>query len=51
VLIRQDGSRQSVHAEDRLDATAPLSVLLTTPPESVTSESELGQRYPELIVH
>lgn len=51
VLIRQDGSRQSVHAEDRLDATAPLSVLLTTTPESVTSESELGQRYPELIVH
>jgi hypothetical protein len=51
VLIREDGSRQSVHAEDHLDATAPLSVLLTTPPESVASESELGQRFPELVIH
>jgi hypothetical protein len=51
VLIREDGSRQSVHAEEQLDATAPLSVLLTTSPESVASEAELGERFPELVVH
>jgi hypothetical protein len=51
VLIREDGSRRSMHAEDHLDATAPLSVILTTPPESVASEGELGERFPELVVH
>lgn len=51
VLIREDGSRQSVHAEDQLDATAPLSVLLSSRPESVASEGELEERFPELVVH
>ena len=51
VLVRQNGSRETVRAEKRVGIDDPISVVLTSAPQSVESERDLGDYFPELVVH
>jgi hypothetical protein len=51
VLVRQDGSRETVRVEKHVGVDDPISVVLTSAPKSVESEQDLGDHFPELLVH
>lgn len=51
VLVRQDGSRETVRAEEHVGVDDPVSVVLTSEPKAVESEGDLGDHFPELVVH
>lgn len=48
-LIREDGSRETLRAEDRVGTEDPIAVVLRSAPRSVGSDEELGRHYPELL--
>lgn len=49
-LIRQDGSRETVRAVDRVSTDDPIAVVLTSDAQTM-SEEDMGRRYPELVTH
>lgn len=49
-LIREDGTRETVRTIDRVGTDDPIAITLTSDSQSM-SEAELGDRYPELVVH
>jgi len=48
VLIREDGSRTAVRADSLVDVAAPLSIVLASEAEAISSDQELGSAFPEL---
>lgn len=48
VLIRENGSRTSVRADSLVDFAAPLSIVLASEAEAISSDQELGSAFPEL---
>ena len=51
VLVRQDGSRETVRVDKHVGVDDPVSVVLTSEPKAVETEDDLSDYFPELIVH
>ncbi|MDB5552866.1 MAG: hypothetical protein JWL86_2850 [Rhizobium sp.] len=51
VLIRENGARTAVRADSLVDVEAPLSIILASEAEVISSENELGSAFPELSTH
>lgn len=51
VLIRENGDRTTMHSQEKLDVSGPLSIALSAQDDASQSETELGRRFPEFATH